>query len=159
MQWTTVIASTIVFFRLQKSNNLSNPSRPRGSQLMIWVYEDLNLAIDFNDFFVRFSDSLFLLFWDHFSDFQMFRDFFEFFRFFRFLQDFKKMFLGLFFRLFSRVYEDFLSCEPLGQGNFMFGYHISLCLLCWRRYMKHCNFIEFNLFSIGKIDLQRFITR
>ena len=35
--------------------------RSRGSQLMIWVYEDLNLAIDFKDFFfqiLKFSDFL-----------------------------------------------------------------------------------------------------
>ena len=64
---------------------------------MIWVYEDLNYAIDFLRFFSEFSEF-------SFSNFRIFKDFSGFF----------PRILGL----LSMAYVDFLSCRPLGKNKY-----------------------------------------
>ena len=99
----------------------------RGTQLMIRSYEDLNLGIYFRDFGTFFWTLG--LFWDFFqifgffsvSDFETSGLFFgilglfwDFGTFFGILGLFLGI-LGIFFGIFVRVYEIFLSCEPLGS--------------------------------------------
>ena len=83
---------------------------------MIRVYENLNLGIYFG---------ILGLFWGLFSDFLVFSlsDFGTFFGtlghlfvFCDFLGGIFGGFLDILFGIFVRVYEDFLSCEPLGRS-------------------------------------------
>ena len=74
---------------------------------MIWVYENLNLAIDLKDFFSDFSE--------FFSEILIFRTFWKFFQISRFLEKFSG-FLGLFqissfFSDFSHFWDFFLDIE------------------------------------------------
>ena len=98
---------------------------PSGSQLVIRVYEDLNLGfiLGLRDLFWGFWD-FFLGFWDFFrdcisiflvfsvSDFGVFSDFFIFW-------GILGLFLGIwdFFGIFVRVYEGFFGSEPLGKDT------------------------------------------